>query len=105
MEGLLRLPWSIEARLADLSPSANSSLSPTAARRDPPRVAGGTVPPRRDGDSNSFGRKDKPSVLKYFVGIEDFAHIDCYLDAADRYPLGNNFPIGSRIVRIRGSIN
>ena len=105
MEGLLRLPWSIEARLSDYSPSATNSINPTTFQRNTSRVpAGGTVPPRKASDSGSYEGRDKrsASILKDFVKADEFAHIDCYLDAVDRHPLGDNFPVGSRVVRIRG---
>jgi hypothetical protein len=66
-------------------------------------ISYGTIPPRRGGENGSFEGKDKKSALRDFVKTDDYAQIDCYLDTSDRYALKDSFPVGSRIVRIRGN--
>lgn len=101
LEGLLRLPWSIEVKQSSGVASPNGTNAKTASFR----ASTTSFPPKRGSPSNSFENKDsKMANFAAFSSLSDYINIDCYLDSSDAHLLGSNPHSSARIVRVRGLV-
>ena len=113
LEGLLRLPWSIEVKQGSQANSANNSRNRSSSYRGSINANGMTFPPNQHpSPSNSLDKRDNSlrnnSKLANFyslTSLADYINIDAYLDTSSTNPLNeSNIPSSSKIVKIRGIV-